>query len=293
MDKRLKNVHQINLVEEFFRRFTLMLKKCNVSDAYIEKAIQLISLKDNKFGEVGMGRSKKCISLKENTTIFFDYLENMAKQMGVEKFKKFLEASIDNIEQSFIYRQEREKDSTPNTKTSKTNFINLFLREIIIQNPQDVKLELIINPGETKFELTIGGVYIARMEFEVFDHMKDVQFTDFRVIPGLEGLSLGSCIFYEFCNMVKENYPDYTASAFNVYFGRDAAKIYSHWGAFPVIEIADKGEKIAYKPITQEEAEKIGKELTYLFPKEVVREHAQRQSKKYLLTEDSKVYSIT
>ena len=265
-----------------------MMERYGLDQETINLAIQLIVddrckyyiggskmnlLNNNSFGN-------QCV---EN---FFNYLSGIERKFGPENMKVFLTNTIYKISDNMDAYEKLDR-SKP------TNFINLFLRELVILFPQDVKLmdlgvpmkDLGPNTDSGNIEAIIGGVYLGHIHFdEGKTNVNNIQFTDFRTLPGLERLGLGSYIFGEFCRQVVAEKPGYTVTACNVANGKDGEKTYSKWGAFPTNNYMLDGYDFYYdeKPLTQEELDAWGDNpKLYYFTHETIQHLAEKESPLY------------
>lgn len=277
----------------FFDGFLEMLEKYGLDQETINLAIQLII---DERGEYSLGGSQRNLLSnnkygKNCVENFFSYLYQMGDKLGPEDMKNFLTTSIHNISQNM--------DAYEGMNRSKpTNFINLFLREIVISFPQDVKLEIWGTPMKDispdslagNIEATIGGVSLGHLHFEeAVSNIKNIQFTDFRTLPGLERLGLGSYMFSEFCRQLETDKPGYTATAYNVMRGKDGEKTYSKWGAYPTNSYMVENYDFYFdeKPLTPEEYEAWGDHsMLYYFNQETIHNLAERESPTYGVDDD-------
>ena len=159
-----------------------------------------------------------------------------------------MEDTIDQIEVDYKQYEESHK-GIPH---GKTNFLFLFLRNLAQAQKQDVGIESRgtaidkINSATTGAEIkaTIGGAELGHLRFEeVSANVPHLQFTEFRTLPGLEKMGLGSYIFYDFCQRINEKRPGYGLIAWSVKKGRDGSHAYSAWGGYPIPRIRSTGDQ--------------------------------------------------
>ena len=104
----------------------------------------------------------------------------MIEEKGVDYFKDFLVNAINNIEENL---ENRVKEGNP----MKTNVVNLFIRELIIENPQEVKIQKSNLSEGSRLDLYFAGISVGHLTYEeAVANRKLVLFSDFRTIPGLE-----------------------------------------------------------------------------------------------------------
>ena len=272
---------------EWFSRFFKMLEDCGVDENIINLALDLLNSPEARFDSGGNQRN---IILKNNfaaETIenFFNYMENLAKGKGVEYLKEFLENAIIQIGIDLDkYLAEGH--------SAKTNFFNLFMRQLIKENPQDVRIDnLGVGMGEISptsnvgnIEISIAGVSLGHMHFEECEsNIPHVQFTEFRTLPGLERLGLGSLMMSEFSRQLVEYKPGYGAVAWSVKKGRDGEKAYSAWGGYPVSTgySEEAGWMIEDRPWTKEEYDANNEQMIFFFPESAIKTLAAKQNTKY------------
>jgi hypothetical protein len=237
-----------------------------------------------------LGGSKKNVfnNTKESDMAireFFDYMQHMLNAKGMDYMKTFLENSIDNI-----YEDKKIHEAEGHTK--KTYFFNLFLRQLIKENPSSVRLESLgthmkdVSTGTLpgNIEAIIAGVSLGHLHFEEDKaNIPHIQFTEFRTLPGLERLGLGSYMFQEFCREICAYKPGYAAMAWSVKKGKDGEKAYSRWGAYPIDATysEDKGWGLNTTPLSQEEYDTWDGQMICYFTPEMVRKNASISSSKY------------
>ena len=273
---KMINTEWFERLFDFFKQFdvdeNLILSVMDF--AFCEEMVSLYRPGDMKYI---LSKSGKSQTFRDE---FFEYLNDMAEKVGHDEFKIFLEKTIKDIQQDYKkYQDEGHK--------AKTNFVNLFMRRLVIQNPQDVQIKLSGTAVEDINENTAGvlsvflaGVEIAHIAYEGESYnMPVITFTDFRTLPGLERLGLGTFLFSTFCKEVSEKRPGCSVMAFNVAKGRDGDKVYSSWGAYPIV-IKFKTEKdIEIRPMTEEEY--IGNGHMFYFSPEIVEKCAKKRVEKY------------
>ena len=254
----------------------------------IDLALDLLSRPENVLDYTHHRRNiaKKDKVANEAIENFYNYMENLVNTKGVDYLKNFLENAIIQMGIDFgRYIVEGHSDST--------NFFNLFMRQLIKENPQDVKLDtleekmedLSLQSSNGNIEVSIAGVAVGHIHFEEFESNKNcVRFTEFRTLPGLERLGLGSLMISEFCRQLVIYKPGYSAVASNVAKGRDGEKTYSAWGGYPV-NAGYNNETgcviLGDDPMTKEEYDLYNGSLVFYFPESVVEDLATRQNAKY------------
>ena len=265
-----------------------MMERCGVDQETISLAIQLMVDDRCKYELGGSRMNLFSNNLFGNRCVgnFFNYLCGIEDKLGPDGMKEFLTATIYNISNNMDAYDQMDR-SKP------TNFMNLFLRELVIAFPEDVKLinsgtsmkDLGPNTNSGNIEAVIGGVCLGHIHFdEGKTNVNNIQFTDFRTLPGLEKRGLGSYIFGEFCRQVVAEKPGYTVTACNVANGRDGEKTYSNWGAYPTNNYMLDGYDFYYdeKPLTQEELDAWGdKPKLYYFTHETIQHLAEKESPQY------------
>lgn len=284
MNKEMENEIEksINSLEvmhkEWFYQFFDMLKKCEVDNSFIEKALELILSENNRYsGSIGtinifINNNKA----KSNIDNFFDYLDKMFQKMGYNKFKEFLEKTIMNIERDF------ENHKSVN-HAMKTNFFNLFLRELILENPQDVNIEFLELQDAGRLDVKLDKISLGHIEYEeTLANRKLIMFSDMRTLPGLERMGLGSYMFYMLCSKIANEKPGYALMAWGVMKGRDGEKAYSKWGGYPTFpEYGDNGWEFVEHKLTQEEYNEAPKIIAYYFPENIIEENSKKTNKIY------------
>lgn len=166
---------------------------------------------------------------------------------------------------------------------AKTNVFNLFMRELIIENPSEIKIKNTNIGDEIRMDLDFAGLSVGHLKYsEIPANVKTMEMVDFRMIPGLERMGLGKHMFCEFCRDVLARGSDYSVTAWCVMKGRDGEKAYSSWGGYPTFPVVDEnGDMIVGKRLTDEEYAAIDISLDYYFPNEIVLENSQKHSKIY------------
>lgn len=226
--KEMKYNMGVNL--KWLDYFFEMLYQSGVKDELIEEILEIACDKDlNTFENRGIHDPKYVFnknklgekSLKDN----LNYLLEIKSKMNYLEFKDYLERILENIKKSY------DKYYTEEQHTKKTNIFELFTKELILKNPQDVK----IDKKEEKcgiFRLEFAGVNIGHIIFDVGDLNGEnrVIFPEFRVNPGLERIGLGSYLFSDFCRYVKDMYPNLPVVATMVKYGGDGEKAYKAFG---------------------------------------------------------------
>lgn len=272
----------INL--DWFERFFNMLEQVGIDEELILKTMDMVFCEEflSKYLASGKNIFNNCEASQETRDEFFKYMSDMAKKVGTEKFKGFLENSLVEIQKD--YKQYLEEGHS-----AKTNFVNLFIRRLVIENPKDVKLEITgakvedINEGNSgRIAVSIAGIEIGHLLYEGEKYnIPTITFTDFRTIPGLERLGLGSFMFTTFCRDICEKRPECSVMAFNVAKDKDGEKTYLSWGAYPiVITMKDEiGKEIEIRPMT--EKEHVGNGHIFYFSPETIKKCAQKEIKKY------------
>lgn len=226
----------------WFDRFIELLKDCGVDDGLIESVREFIFSDENLIG-CKMGWEFNCFNKTKTADQliddFYSYLGGKRKEEGSE-FTDFIKSSLRQIKIDF-QKHKQENHS------AKTNFLNLFMRQLLIRYPQDVEFK---NDGSTVKKLNpnssdgaiyalLGGVAVGHIHFcEERANIPTIQFTDFRTLAGLERLGLGTSIFIEFCKQIEQFKPKHSVVAWNVVAGKDGSKTYSKWGAYPIMASA-------------------------------------------------------
>ena len=277
---------QLKLINTYwFDNFFGLLARIGIDDNYIIQAIDF-AFNDKMLSAYRMGgyynvfnRNSQTKALIDN---FFKYLKDMEKEIGKEEFKQFLLTSLEQIKADYTQYLE-EKHSAP------TNFFNLFMKRLLVKNPQDVeirqmgaKIENLNEENEGRIDILIGGVSVGHLEY---DKMKSkiplLSFFEFRTLPGLERLGLGTYMFSEFCEEVVKIYPDASILATNVAKDKDGSKTYSHWGAYPIITtLSSVDEKIMdIVPLSKEEYNSRKGPFIYYFSPDIVKKCAEKSVK--------------
>lgn len=271
---------------DWFERFFNMLEQVGIDEELILKTMDM-AFCEEFLSKYIPGGKRNIFNFGETSQEacdeFFKYMNDMAKKIGPEQFKDFLENSIIEIQKD--YKQYLEEGHS-----AKTNFVNLFIRRLVIENPKDVKLEItgakvedINEENSGRIAVSIAGIEIGHLLYEGEKYnIPTITFTDFRTIPGLERLGLGSFMFTTFCRDISEKRPECSVMAFNVAKDKDGEKTYSSWGAYPiVITMKDEiGKEIEIRPMT--EKEHVGNGHIFYFSPETIKKCAQKEIKKYL-----------
>lgn len=281
---------------DWFERFFNMLEQVGIDEELILRAADFAFNEEN-FSKYAPEGNKHVLSNNRYGIIvrdeFFKYMSDMAKKLGKDGFREFLESSIVEMEKD--YNQHKQEQHS-----KKTTFINLFMRRLIIKNPQDVKLEfsgtkvedIAHDSGYGSIDAVIAGVSIGHLHYEREETSNPIiAFTEFRTLPGLERLSLGTYIFTEFCKQVSENEQEYAVIATNVAKGKDGSKAYSAWGGYPVnvSYTAEKGVEVATEPMTDEEYQQTNCSLVYYFSPKTVKNCSQKVVKRYSVKDNEDI----
>ena len=279
LSQDLKNLKCAN--KTWFYRFLAMFEESNVNAQTIEKALNLILDNDNQYGVIvgtdniflNNPKATKCIES------FFAYMAELALSEGTENFKKILENIIEKVETDFLnIKNEGAK--------IKTNFFYLFMRELLLQKPEDIQINWNIKNGnryEGRLDFVLAGVSLAYLSFaEEPANVKLVVYDDFRTLPGLEKLGVGSHMFVELCKKVVEDKPGYSIMACGVLKGKDGEKAYSSWGGYPIDPKSNnRCWIINEKPLTAEEYNKASNFIMYYFSNKIVAKNASKQNVRY------------
>lgn len=278
IEDSIKSINASN--KEWFYRFFEMLEKCDVDQETIDKALNLILKEGILYYKSTMGIGSvftNSIDSKRDIESFFLYCENLIQEKGKEEFKSFFQRIIDNV---CIVFDEKFKDKE---KRKRVNIYYLIMREFVLNNPEKVKMVSTGTIKDGSISIYFEGIAIGHITYEeIKANMKVIEFDDFRTMPGLEKIGLGTYLFTEFCKKVAEDADDYAVIAWGVMKGRDGEKAYSAWGGFPVCPQVD-GEvtQITEKPLTEEEYAAAPTSIHYLFTRDVVVENSKRESKRY------------
>jgi len=256
---------------EWCGRFIAMLEQAGVDEETISLAKKLMMDERNEFSHTKMSKSPfnqfNVKKSRESAEDFFNYLERLANEKGRDYIKTFLTETVQHIAIMF---DEYEKLG----KSEKTNFLNLFLKQLIKERPQDIKVETFGCPmkdisektGDGTIEIVIAGVSIGHICFgDYVIGAKTIDIIDFRTLPGMERLGLGGFLFNKFCRQLKDERPGYVATAVNVMEGRDGEKAYEKWGA-KQLSASDGGEVKDYifpEEAIDKAAAQAGKELSF------------------------------
>lgn len=203
----------------WFERFFSMLEQVGIDEGLILNTMNMDFSEEfsSKYLASGKNIFNNCEASQKTRDEFFKYMSDMAKKIGPEKFKEFLENSLIEIQKD--YKQYLEEGHY-----AKTNFVNLFMRRLVIENPQDVKIETTgtkiedVNENNSgRIAVSIAGIEIGHLLYEGEKYnIPTITFTDFRTIPGLERLGLGSFMFTYFCREISQKRPECSIMAFNV-----------------------------------------------------------------------------
>ena len=280
-----ENIIKLNptINRNWFIRFFDMLDVCGVAEEKIEKAVCLF------FDEVNVKNTavshKMLMNGSKNQVIidnFYNYIKSIIARDGADNFRDFLERTIDQMEVDY----QNYEDIHHGTSYKKTNYTMLFLRNLALDYSQDVRLEsqgvpmknLQVNGSCGVIQATIGGAEIGHLHFEEVDsNQPHIQFTEFRTMPGLEKMGLGSYMFLEFCRQIDEFKPGYATVAWSVKKGKDGSKAYSAWGGYPIdatfVNETDYWD-LDTKGLTQEQIDAYEGQMLYYFPPEQVKKLA-------------------
>lgn len=275
--------------KDWFIRFFKMLEDCGVDENIIDLALNLLTRPENDFRRTKEGeRDPLRISAiaQGAQESFFNFMENMAKENGVEYLKNFLENAI--IQMGMDFDRYVNEDHLRNT-----NFYNLFMRQLVKAFPEEVRIEDVgkksmkttssrIHGGE--IQISFAGIYLGHIQYdEESSNIPHMQFTDFRTLPGLEGMGLGTLLISEFCRQIVEYKPGYAMLAFNVKKGKDGDKTYSHWGGYPITISCDDSDTwiIDDTPWTREKYEANTRNMMFFFPESAVKALAEKRSTRY------------
>ena len=263
--------------KNWFNRFVVMIEECGVESSIIDRAVTLMMDADNRYlpimGNMGVFLNNPKTDRKiEN---FFTYMEQLALEKGVDEFRAMLERVIGGVEKNFTDLKESKEKIT-------TNFFNLVMRELLLENPQDAML-INTNYKETvyggRIDLVLGGVSVGHISFdEEYPDQQLIIFDDFRTLPGLERMGIGSQLFRGLCKKVMEEKPGHSIVAFGVMKGRDGEKAYTAWGGVPVVAISDISEGHI---LTSEEYDNAPRSIWFYFNNDVVRENAAKENNRY------------
>lgn len=278
-NKEFKSLRCVN--KTWFYRFFKMLEECNVDEALIDKAISLALDQDNRYGVVVNSDNVFYNNSKTTKGIdnFFAYMEDVALNKGIEGFKQLLEDIIVRVENNFLELKKENKEI-------KTNFFYLVMRELLIANPRDAQTNWSMQSGEKyggRLDFMLGGISLAYLLFaEEPANIDLIVYDDFRTLPGLERLGIGSHVFHEFCKRIIKEKPNYSVMACGVEKGKDGEKAYSSWGGYPVRpKSKDRCWMIEDRPLTEEEYKNAPSFIHFYFPCEVIMDNAKKSSKKY------------
>ena len=289
LNEFLGNTKYINT--DWFKYFFSMLDKCDVDENIIAKYMDYAFAPESIAGaKSSLGASKKNVF---NNTVdsekaireFFDYMESISQTKGMEYLKTFLENGVGAIEADMATHKEEGH-------TKNTCFFNMFLRQLIKENPQGVKLEslgthmkdITVGGMPGNIEVVMAGVSLGHLHFEEDkSNVKTIQFTEFRTLPGLEKLGLGSYMFQEFCREICAYKDEYSALAWSVKKGKDGEKAYSKWGAYPIDATysEDDGWGLNTTPLTKEEYDAWQGQMLYYFTPDMVKKNAAICSNRY------------
>ncbi len=299
MDTKMQNKIQEKIQElkvknkyistEWIERFFNMLIKTEVDEQTLNNAIEL-AFSEEMMKSYDTSFSPKKDGLAKNTKAhevndeFFKYMGKIGQEMGLENFREFLQDSINNMQKDYEkYKSEKHGQ--------KTDFVKLFIRQLITKNPENLKMEASetalkdIEPESNygMLDAVFAGFSVGHIKFEeTKSNVPFLMFTDFRTLPGLERMGLGTTIFSSFCKEVKENKPKHGLVAVNVKKGRDGEKAYSAWGAYPIrVSFCENEEiqtQIETKPMSEKEYQATNS-LCYYFPPQLVSKFSNKAIK--------------
>lgn len=274
---------------EWFERFFDMLEKSGVSDEIIRKTMDYALSADGLERTTAKGNSEGFYKNKQSAQAisgFFEYMRNMAQNYGQERFKDFLENSLLQIADEYEeYKQ--------NGFGKRTSLKNLFLKHLVLENPEDVVFEYFGTPIDklsadedlSLIYLKIAGMEIGDIKFqEQNGNPPAIHFTDFRTLNGLEKMGLGSHLFTEFCKQMTEHKTGYPVIAWNVMKGHDGEQVYAKWGAYPIM-VGCENDFWEYDttPLTPEETDKFYGDhgRLFYFAPETIEKLATKQNTRY------------
>ena len=274
---------------QWFERFFAMLEMSGVNEEVIIKTMDYALSADGLERITAKGNSEgfeKLPKSKQATDKFFEYMTNMARTYGQEKFKNFLENSLLQIANEYEeYKQ--------NGFSRRTFLKNLFLKHLVMEHPEDVAFEYTGTPLDkmsAEEDLSIILLKIAGMEISVIKFQEAngnppaIHFIDFHTLNGLEKMGLGSHLFIEFCKQMTEYKHGYPIIAWNVMKGHDGEKVYSKWGAFP-IRVGYENDFWDYDttPLTPEETDEFYGEhgRLFYFATETIEKIAKQPNTRY------------
>lgn len=293
LKKRLLNSSKY-IDKEFLFSLFEVFESYNINEEILEKAVNLITHENNTYNFytipailLSNAAIKKSYSYKkERKYEFFEYLEQLKKVKGSEYMKQFFEKTILKIEQEFNNINSNELPNSNNKYT----FFHFFVKELILDNPDDLKLiydtESVTMTDEGSVIAVIGGVNVGHLDYEK-NGQNCIKGIDFRTLPGLEGMGIGSFIFYDLCHRLKKEGGDFSFIAFCVKVDGNAARIYEKWGAYPFDIFIDEetGEECVVR-LTEEIINEYNiKFCGYLFSSDVIKEIANKKSKIYTHSE--------
>lgn len=290
MNDKLVKLEGQKFNTEFLYRFFGMLEKIGIDQETIDRTIDFALSDDmlERYKLRPMGSSdKKSLFQKHQQKAglideFFSKLTSQAQEMGVEEYKKFIEGILSKIPEDF-----EKSEQNFHISRVKTNFANLFIRNLILQNPQDIKIEYEkgFGFGQKRMQLTFGGVEIGFITFEEHEgcyYLLDgdnyaslppsIDFSEFRIMPGLERLGVGTYLFREFCKEVTSKYPNYSVMANTVHFEGDGRGVYYNWGAKAFID---------GKFLEESEFDENVVTVGYYFTPEIIEDFAKKDLPRY------------
>lgn len=260
---------------EWFIRFFDMLESFGVNEDKISKALDF-ALSEQNLNLTQRGNNRNGFDKNSRTTKmldeFYALMQRLSKNIGEEKFRKFLEDSLDYMQAEY------EKFDN----TSETCFKNLFLKCLVQAFPEELELvsgrtklaEMSTESDSCTIDLKLGGMTIGDIHFEeVQGNTPLIIFTDLRTLPGLKRMGLGSYIFKEFCKQVSSYKPGYSVVAWNVMKDKDGSKVYPKWGAHPVkLEVKNDFWEVDPTPLTEEQTQAFygdGSRIYYFSPETI------------------------
>ncbi len=288
IDERFKDVKGIS--PEWFIRFFDMLDKCGVAQETISKALDF-ALSEENLNSTAKSSNRDGFNKDPRHTPamldeFFTYLTNISNEIGIDRFREFLEDTLSQMEIDF-------DDLSKQDHTKNTCFKNLFLKYLVKSHPKDVQLinsktpieELSPETDISTIDLKIGGMSIGDIHFEeVAGNPPMITFTDLRTLPGLERMGLGSYVFREFCKQVNEHKHGYSVLAWNVVKDKDGSKVYPKWGAYPVKAYVENDFwEIDTTPLTDKEMDEWygAHGRAYYFSPEKIEEISKQPNNRY------------
>ena len=256
-----------------------MLEDCGVEKSHIDQAISLMLDKENKYGGVVGTDNLFFNTNKANIGIenFFTYMAELSSRYNNAEFKKFLEEIILSVDKNFC-------DLKTKSKGINTSYFYLLMRELYLRNPQDASIRCRMNEGTWyagRLDYLLGGISLAQLQFaEEKSNIPTIVFDDFRTLPGLERLGIGSQMFVALSKKIVEEKPSYSIMACGVLKGKDGEMAYRSWGAYPIYpKSKDRCWEIVERPLTEQEYLKAPNFINFYFTKDVVKRNASFLSK--------------